>query len=118
MIGILPQRHGIPRPGHIWATRPTVDGLEDRVLLYSTTEGRWTYPVDITYSIIPDGTSIGGIPSTLQQDLSQQVPSYEPGWRQQIQKAAAVWEAVADINLVQVADDGSPIGTAGNQQGD
>ena len=29
-----------------------------------------------------------------------------------------MWEAVAGINLVQVADDGSPIGTAGNQQGD
>jgi len=118
MFGVLPRRRGIPRPGPIRATRPAVEGLEDRVLLYSTTGGRWTYPVEITYSIIPDGTSIGGIPSTLQQDLSRQVPSYEPGWQQQIEKAAAVWEAVADINLVQVADDGSPIGTAGNQQGD
>ena len=118
MFGVLPRRRGIPRPGPIRATRPAVEGLEDRVLLYSTTGGQWTYPVEITYSIIPDGTSIGGIPSTLQQDLSQQVPSYEPGWQQQIQKAAAVWEAVAGINLVQVADDGSPIGTAGNQQGD
>ncbi len=113
MFGVLPRRRGIPRPGPIRATRPAVESLEDRVLLYSTTGGRWTYPVAITYSIIPDGTSIGGIPNNLQQMLST-----NSGWQQQIQKAAAVWEAVADINLVQVADDGSPIGTAGNQQGD
>ncbi len=113
MIGILPRRHGIPRPGPIRATRPAVEGLEDRVLLYSTTGGQWKYPVRITYSIIPDGTSIGGIPSNLQQVLST-----KSGWRQQFQKAAAVWEAVAGINLVQVTDNGSPIGTAGNQQGD
>ena len=113
MFGVLPRRRGIPRPGPIRATRPAVEGLEDRVLLYSTTGGRWTYPERITYSIIPDGTSIGGIPSNLQQVLST-----KPGWRQQIEKAAAVWEAAADINLVQVADDGLPIGTAGDQQGD
>ena len=29
------------------------------MLLYSTTGGKWTYPVRITYSIVPDGTSIG-----------------------------------------------------------
>jgi len=113
MFGVLPRRRGIPRPGPIRATRPAVEGLEDRVLLYSTTGGRWTYPERITYSIIPDGTSIGGIPSNLQQVLST-----KPGWQQQIEKAAAVWEAAADINLVQVADDGLPIGTAGDQQGD
>jgi hypothetical protein len=67
----------------------------------------------ITYSIIPDGTSIGGIPSDLQQVLST-----KSGWRQQIEEAAAVWEAAAGIDLVQVADDGAPIGTAGDQQGD
>ena len=83
------------------------------MLLYSTTGGTWKYPVRITYSIVPDGTSIGGTPSNLQQTLSS-----HSGWQQQFQKAAAAWEAVAGINLVQVPDNGAPIGSNGNQQGD
>ncbi len=83
------------------------------MLLYSTTGGMWTYPVRITYSIVPDGTSIGGTPSNLQQKLGSL-----PGWQQQIEKAAAIWEAVTNIDLVQVPDDGAPIGSSGDQQGD
>src|SRR5437867_3057225 len=83
------------------------------MLLYSTTGGMWTYPVRVTYSIVPDGTSIGGTPSNLQQTLSSL-----PGWQKQIQKAAAVWEAATGINFVQVPDSGAPIGSIGNQQGD
>ena len=83
------------------------------MLLYSTTGGIWTYPVRITYSIVPDGTSIGGTPSNLQQKLGSL-----PGWQQQIEKAAAIWEAVTNIDLVQVPDDGAPIGSSGDQQGD
>ena len=83
------------------------------MLLYSTTGGKWTYPVRITYSIVPDGTSIGGTPSNLQQTLSSL-----PGWQQQIKKAAAIWETVTHINLVQVPDNGAPIGSSGDQQGD
>ena len=81
--------------------------------LYSTTGGNWTYPVRITYSIVPDGTSIGGTPSNLQQTLN-----CLPDWQEQIEKAAAIWEAVANIDLVQVPDDGAPIGSSGDQQGD
>ena len=83
------------------------------MLLYSTTGGKWTYPVRITYSIVPDGTSIGGTPSNLQQKLGSL-----PNWQQQIKKAAAIWETVTNINLVQVPDDGAPIGSSGDQQGD
>ena len=83
------------------------------MLLYATTGGMWTYPSRITYSIVPDGTSIGGTPSNLQQTLSSL-----PSWQQQIEKAAAVWEAVTGINFVQVPDDGAPIGSSGDQQGD
>ena len=39
-------------------------------------------------------------------------------WEQQFQKAAAVWQAVANINLSQVSDNGSPEATNGNQQDD
>jgi hypothetical protein len=113
MIAVSPRGRGPARPHSIRATRPTLERLEGRLLLYATTGGHWTYPAEVTYSIVPDGTSIGGTPSNLQQVLGT-----KSGWQQQIQQAAAAWEAVAGINLVQVPDDGSPIGTAGNQQGD
>ena len=112
MITFQPQRRGAPRPTPVRATLPTFDRLEDRILLYSTIGGEWSYPVRITYSFVSDGTSIGGTPSNL---LMRQMPS---GWQTAIQKAAAVWEAAANINLVQVADNGAPIGSSGNQQGD
>jgi len=83
------------------------------VLLYASTGARWAHPIRVTYSIVPDGTSIGGTPSNLQGTLGAL-----PGWQQQIQKAAAVWQAVAGINLVQVPDNGVPIGSGGYQQGD
>src|SRR3954468_18525334 len=107
MIGAFPRRSGLNRPGRPRATRLAFEGLEERILLYTTTGGNWTYPIQVSYSIVPDGTSIGGTPSNLQRVLSTKA-----AWQQQIQKAAATWEAVAGINLVQVPDDGSPIGTA------
>ncbi len=105
------QRRGTPRPTRVRATLPNFDRLEDRILLYSSIGGKWSHPVRITYSFVPDGTSIGGTPS----NLSAKMPS---GWQTAIQKAAAVWEGAANINLVQVSDNGAPIGSSGNQQGD
>src|SRR5262249_10263766 len=87
--------------------RPTIDALEGRLLLYSTFGGGWQKPVLVTYSFAPDGTSIGGIPSTLNQAMGARGIS-TASWQQAIQKAAAIWQAVANINLVQVSDDGSP----------
>lgn len=95
------------------AFHPSLDGLEDRMLLYATIGAKWMNSIRVTYSIVADGTSIGGIPSNLQQKLNVYW-----NWQQEIRKAAAVWEAVAGINLVQVPDDGTPIGSSGYQQGD
>jgi hypothetical protein len=111
VITLQPQRRGTPRPTRVRATRPTFDCLEDRMLLYSTLGGKFSYGSRITYSIVPDNTSIGGTPS----NLYAKMPS---GWQTAIQKAAAVWEAAAGINLVQVSDNGASIGSSGNQQGD
>lgn len=113
MIRVHHPRRDTNRPDRSRAFHPSLDGLEDRMLLYSTIGGGWIYPVRITYSIVADGTSIGGIPSNLRQTLGAHA-----SWEQQIQKAAAVWEAVAGINLVQVPDDGTPISSSGYQQGD
>ena len=83
-------------------------------LLYATTGGAWTFPQRVTYSIEPDGTNIGGYSSDLQANLNAQ----DPGWQTAFQNAAAIWQSVAGINLVQVADNGESVGAKGNQQGD
>jgi hypothetical protein len=93
-----------------------VEGLEDRLLLYSTLGAQWTYGSRITYSFVPDGTSIGGTPSVLFQTLNAKFSTAT--WQQQFAKAAAVWQDVTNINLAQVSDDGSPLGVSGNQQDD
>jgi len=97
--------------------RPQVEGLESRLLLYATLGGAWTYGSRITYSLVPDGTSIGGKPSTLYQSLTALFPNPNV-WQAQFRAAAAVWQEVANINLVWVADQGGALGVNGAQQGD
>ena len=96
--------------------RPVLEALEDRLLLYSTLGGNWVYGSRITYSFVPDGTSVGGTPSVLFQTLNARFPTAT--WQQQFQKAAAVWQAVTNINMAQVTDNGTAIGANGNQQDD
>ena len=98
------------------AAHPLLEGLEDRLLLYSTLGAQWTYGSRITFSFVPDGTSIGGTPSVLFQTLNAKFSTAT--WQQQFQKAAAVWQNVTNINLAQVSDDGSSLGANGNQQDD
>ena len=97
--------------------RPKVEGLEDRLLLFATNGGSWTYPVRVTFSFLPDGTNIGGYGSNLNAGLNAEGIT-TAAWQNAFQQAAAYWEAYANINLVQVPDNGAPLGSAGNQQGD
>ena len=97
--------------------RPTLEGLEDRLLLYATSGGRWEFGSRITYSFAPDGTNVGGVPSALFQTM-QNAGWTTANWELQFQKAASVWEAVANINLTEVSDNGEDIGAAGDQQDD
>jgi hypothetical protein len=95
-----------------------VDFLEERRLLnYNLLGAEWSQPARVTYSLMPDGTDLGGVPSNLQAALDGN-PATAATWRTLIQKAAATWENSANVNLVQVADNGSPLGVAGNQQND
>jgi hypothetical protein len=91
-------------------------------MLLSSLEGsHWTYGSRITYSFMPDGTNIGGVPSSLFRTLEAAYPSSpnpDAAWELQFQKAAAVWQAVANINLAQVSDNGEAFGSPGNQQDD
>ncbi len=97
-------------------TRPALEGLEERMLLYATLGANWVYGARITYSFVPDGTSVGGPTSALFQSLNARYP--QATWQREFQEAAAVWQAVANINLVQVSDNGMAFGEYGNQQGD
>ena len=96
--------------------QPSVDGLEDRMLLYATTGGLWSQTARITYSFVPDGTSVGGVASSLYSTLN--VVASTAAWQQAIEKAAAVWSSYANINLALVPDAGTAFGTSGNQQND
>jgi hypothetical protein len=116
MMAYLRKANSTRPPARRRSVRPLLEGLEDRLLLYSTLGAQWTYGSRITYSFVPDGTCIGGTPSVLFQTLNAKFPTVT--WQQQFQKAAAAWEAVANINLSQVSDDGSPEGVNGNQQDD
>ncbi len=110
------RRQSTSRLAHRRSSRPLLEGLEDRCLLSSVNGGKWTYPAHITYSLMPDGTSVGGVSSTLFQTMNAVASTAT--WQQQIQQAAAVWEQVANINLVLVSDNGAAVGSAGDQQGD
>lgn len=87
------------------------------MLLYATLGGQWAFGSRITYSFAPDGTSLGGPTSALFQAMANRGFSTQQ-WQNEVREAAAVWSAVANINLVEVSDDGSPYSTPGNQQSD
>ncbi|HEX8200355.1 MAG TPA: matrixin family metalloprotease, partial [Isosphaeraceae bacterium] len=85
-------------------------------MLYATTGSLWARPARITYSFVPDGTSIGGVSSNLQATFNARFGAGT--WQNEFAEAAAAWQKVANINFAQVPDSGAPIGVAGNQQGD
>jgi hypothetical protein len=76
----------------------------------------WPKPKLITYSFVPDGTSIGGVPSNLQQTLNASFPT--ASWQAQFARAAAAWQKMANVNFTPVSDSGSPLGVSGNMQND
>jgi Matrixin len=101
---------------HVRAARPQLEGLEDRLLLYSDLGDQWTYSSRMTYSFMPDGTSVGGVPSALFQTLNAKFATAT--WENQIEQATALWEGATNANLALVSDGGQPVGTAGDQQDD
>jgi hypothetical protein len=83
--------------------------------MYATTGAHFVSGSHLTWSIEPDGTNLGSANSNL---ISQLNARFGAGnWLQPIQDAFAVWENVANINTVQVSDDGEPIDSGGYQQG-
>jgi hypothetical protein len=97
-------------------SRPAVEGLEGRLLLYAT-GGGWSRPERITFSFAPDGTDIGGIPSGLNAAMVSRGISAQD-WRDAFREAAAVWSQFSGFEFSEVSDNGVAFGTPGNQQND
>jgi hypothetical protein len=110
-------RRARPRGAGRRRAHPRIEGLEGRLLLFATNGGEWVHGERITYSFAPDGTDVGGTPSNLDAAMAARGLSAH-SWRDQFRRAFAAWQVVADINLVEVPDDGSPLSISGNQQND
>jgi len=62
---------------------------------------------------MPDGTNLGGVSSNLVSTLNQDLG---PNWVQSLQDAFAQWENSANVNVVQVSDNGAPFNSGNYQQ--
>ena len=101
-----------PRTARKRAMRPAPEHLEDRLLLYSNLGDHFVYASRITFSFMPDGTSVGGVPSALFSTLNANHPT--AAWEMQIEQAASIWEQAADVNLALVPDGGEAVASAGS----
>jgi hypothetical protein len=114
-ISKKPRRATKQRP-QARSARPALEGLEDRLLLYAANGGHWVYGTRITYSLVPDGTSVGGVPSNMFSTLNHVAPTST--WQSAIEQAAALWSTYANVNMSLVSDNGTAIGGGPDQQGD
>ena len=72
-----------------------------------TSPGKWGPPAfgtgaTVTWSLIPTGTACDGGPCT---SFADAMPA---GWQSAVATAFSMWSSVANLNFVQVADDGNP----------
>ncbi len=98
------------------ALAPIPEILEGRLLLYAALGDQFVYSSRITYSFMPDGTNVGGVPSALFATLNAKYPTAT--WEAQIEQAASIWENAANLNLALVSDGGEAVGSSGDQQDD
>ena len=69
--------------------RPVLEGLEERLLMYTPTGDHFAYSSRITWSIMPDGTNLGGVTSNLVSTLDSRLGAGV--WEQAITDAFAQW---------------------------
>jgi hypothetical protein len=105
------------RAGRRRQSCPRLESLEDRLLLYAFNGGEWALPERISFSFVPDGTLVGGTPSTLNATMAARGFTTAQ-WQNQFRRAASLWQNAAGINLVEVADNGSKLAAPGYQQND
>ena len=91
-----------------------VERLEDRCVP-ATFGNPWPDGMHLTLSFAPDGTAIGGDPSTLNNVLD---PLGNSGARLEILRAFQTWAVNANLNIGLVADGGQDFTAGGAIQGD
>jgi Matrixin len=109
------RRHSMTKASRNRAVRPLLEGLEDRLLLYAANGDNFVFGSRITWSIMPDGTNLGGIASNLVSTMNQKLGA--GNWLQPLEDAFAQWENLANVNFSQVSDNGAPLGSGNYQQG-
>lgn len=117
MFGSKMQDQSTARRHSSAGRKPQLEGLEQRLLLYSTLGGQWAYGSRISYSIPADGTDVGGVPNEMHQAMADRGIT-EGQWKFALRRAAALWQSATNINMAEVSDSGAAMGVAGNQQND
>ena len=97
-------------------SRPGLELLESRVVLYSATGNAWLNPQIVTISFMPDGTSLGRHPSNMISTFNNN-PGLNGKWQNVILQAAQTSAQQTNINFVVVPDDGTPSGGGNYQEG-
>ena len=92
-----------------------IESLEDR-RVPATWGIPWADPQHLTASFVPDGTSLPGGTSSLNQMLDGQLGA--GNWEVSILKALQTWAVNSNLNVGLVADGGQPVGVAGLAQSD
>ena len=85
------------------------------MLLYAVNGDVFVYGSRMTWSLMPDGTNLGGVTSNLASTLNQELGS--GNWLHAFQDAFAQWENYGNFNFSQVGDNGSPLDSGNYQQG-
>ena len=111
-----PRSIGIPAARHR-AVRPGPEVLEERHLLSVLLGDQWTYDSRITYSFMPDGTNVGGVPSVLFQTLNAKYRDGDLG-DSRSSRPRRSGRTATNVNLALVSDGGEAVGTSGDQQDD
>jgi hypothetical protein len=109
------RRQSVTKASRNRSVRPLLEALEDRMLLYAVNGDVFSYGVRMTWSIMPDGTNLGGVASNLVSTLNSDIGA--GNWLQPLEDAFAQWENVANVNFSQVSDNGSALGAGNYQQG-
>lgn len=92
-----------------------VERLEDRTTP-AVFGNPWPDATHLTLSFAPDGTSLGGQPSTLLQTLD--ATASRDAWQRDVLRAFQTWAVNGNINVGLVPDQGQPFGGTGPTQGD
>lgn len=97
------------------------DALEDRALMatvgydYILSGFKWANPTRITYSLPPDGVLWEAGKNTLNSTFDSK---FGDAWRDEIARALATWQSVANINIVPAPDGRYDWNSLGQSQGD